>query len=77
MRVRGIEPRPQAWEAHVLPIYYTRFVVLLLLLLIFRPSKQYRKLDRCTTRGPALLPLSAIMLYTQILLNKARGTAWS
>ena len=24
VRVRGIEPRPQAWEAHVLPIYYTR-----------------------------------------------------
>ena len=24
VRVRGIEPRPQAWEACVLPIYYTR-----------------------------------------------------
>ena len=22
VRARGIEPRPQAWEAHVLPIYY-------------------------------------------------------
>jgi hypothetical protein len=24
VRARGIEPRPQAWEAHVLPIYYAR-----------------------------------------------------
>lgn len=24
VRARGIEPLPQAWEAHVLPIYYAR-----------------------------------------------------
>ena len=25
VRAAGIEPAPQAWEAHVLPIYYARF----------------------------------------------------
>ena len=24
VRAAGIEPAPQAWEAHVLPIYYAR-----------------------------------------------------
>lgn len=24
VRVKGIEPFAQAWEAHVLPLYYTR-----------------------------------------------------
>ena len=24
-RVKGIEPSPQAWEAHVLPLNHTRF----------------------------------------------------
>jgi hypothetical protein len=34
VRARGIEPRPQAWEAHVLPIYYARkgyFIVFFLI----------------------------------------------
>ena len=39
VRARGIEPRPQAWEAHVLPIYYARTNEHLILLSIACPSK--------------------------------------